>query len=85
MSTIKEKIKEAIEKDYGKITSIKYKQDPQVAACWAMRVEIVDRGSLDFLATHTLPEYTAEDIAYNCIEECEFDVWPPTSGELQFF
>ena len=84
MAEIKEKIKQAIEQDYGKIESIKYRQDPQVADCWAMRVDFGDR-VVDFLATHTRSEHTAEDIAYQCIEEVEFEKWPPTSGELQFF
>jgi hypothetical protein len=51
-----------------------------------MRIRFEDRDTdIDMLASHIDPEYTAADISMNCIEECEFDQWPPTSGDLQFF
>jgi hypothetical protein len=80
MASKKEQAKKAVEEYTGeKVVRIEIYQDPKVAGCVAFRTKMEDGRTLDWLKTHNDP------ITMDTIEECEFDVFPPKSGELKFF
>ena len=68
----------------NKVTNLKTYRDPKVNGTYALRAEIETVGAIDFLLVgHFVEEWTPEGIMEQ-LEECEFEKWPPKSGEPQF-
>ena len=67
----------------GTIDKILVYPDPQVAGTYAIRTTIGKRVS-DWLVCN-LPSDATVGVVVDYLEECEFETWPPKSGDLQFF
>jgi hypothetical protein len=73
-------------REYGgqtDIKDVKVYADPQVSTCYAIRCKI-DGEVKQFLLTgwdSSIPDAKA---ATHCLEEAEFESWPPPEGEPRF-
>lgn len=79
-------IKEGLEHEYDiKIDKLLVHPDPKVEGTYAIRVYVKDsEAPMDFLLVHAFKYKTAEEAGRN-MDECEWETWPPDSGELKFF
>lgn len=67
-----------------KVNKLKTYADPKVSGTYALRADIEALGTIDFLIVgHFVEEWTPVGISEQ-LEECEFEKWPPKSGEPQF-
>lgn len=83
--TIKKWLKSQTSYDYAPKGEIKVMEDPKVFDTWAVRFEDVEMGQTDLMFVCGNEEGTHEEILERCLEEVEYDHWPPHSSSLKFF
>lgn len=67
------------------VESMQVVADPQVAGTYAIRTRYKgEKEYCDWLITRFFTVKTANEIA-EMLEECEYESWPPVSGNLKFF
>ena len=68
-----------------KVASLLRHDDPQVAGAVALRATLEGGDVVDFLLSGNAPRCNTHQALADELEECEFESWPPRSGNLKFF
>jgi hypothetical protein len=65
--------------------TIQVMEDPQVRDTWAVQFTDADGETVQLMFVCGYEQGMPDEVLENCLEEVEYETWPPQSGSLRFF